>query len=33
VIAGKIFFKVAGKGPLEESPEEDDDKLHLGLAY
>jgi cytochrome d ubiquinol oxidase subunit I len=33
VIAGKIFFKVAGKGPVEESPEEDDDKLHLGLAY
>ena len=33
VIAGKIFFKVAGMGPVEESPEEDDDKLHLGLAY
>jgi cytochrome d ubiquinol oxidase subunit I len=33
VIAGRIFFKVAGKGPVEEKPEEDDDKLHLGLAY
>ncbi len=33
VIAGRIFFKVAGKGPVEEAPEEDDDKLHLGLAY
>ena len=33
VIAGRIFFKVAGKGPAEESPEEEDDKLHLGLAY
>jgi cytochrome d ubiquinol oxidase subunit I len=33
VIAGRIFFKTAGKGPVEESAEEDDDKLHLGLAY
>ncbi len=33
VIAGRIFFKVAGKGPVEETPEEEDDKLHLGLAY
>jgi cytochrome d ubiquinol oxidase subunit I len=33
VIAGRIFFKVARKGPVEEKPEEDDDKLHLGLAY
>jgi cytochrome d ubiquinol oxidase subunit I len=33
VIAGRIFFKVAGKGPVEETAEEEDDKLHLGLAY
>ena len=32
VIAGKIFFKVAGKGPVEEGAE-DAEQPHLGLAY
>ena len=32
VIAGSIFFKVAGKGPVEEGAE-DADQPHLGLAY
>ena len=32
VIAGRIFFKVAGKGPVEEGAE-DSDQPHLGLAY
>ena len=32
VIAGKVFFKYAGKGPAAEG-EEDSDKPHLGMAY
>lgn len=32
VIAGRIFFKVAGKGPVEEGAE-DSEQPHLGLAY
>lgn len=32
VFAGKIFFKVAGKGPKVET-EDESDKPHLGMAY
>ncbi len=33
VIAGRIFFKVAGKGPVDEDLEDDPEGAHLGLAY
>ena len=33
VIAGRIFFKTAGKGPVDEGPDEDPESAHLGLAY
>ena len=33
VIAGRIFFRVAGKGPVEEGTDEDPESAHLGLAY
>jgi len=32
VIAGKVFFKYAGKGPVAEG-EEDSEQPHLGMAY
>jgi cytochrome bd ubiquinol oxidase subunit I len=32
VIAGKVFFRVAGKGPKTED-EEDSERPHLGMAY
>jgi cytochrome d ubiquinol oxidase subunit I len=33
VIAGRIFFKTAGKGPVDEDPDQDPESAHLGLAY
>jgi cytochrome d ubiquinol oxidase subunit I len=33
VIAGRIFFKTAAKGPVDEGPDEDPESAHLGLAY
>jgi cytochrome d ubiquinol oxidase subunit I len=33
VIAGRIFFRIAGKGPPDEDPDEDSENAHFGLAY